>query len=35
MVNGVKVYIVGCIKEKFDKVVEIYNKDIEGEIIVI
>lgn len=32
-VNGAKVYIVGRTKEKLDKVVEIYNKDIEGEII--
>ncbi|KAK4175198.1 hypothetical protein QBC36DRAFT_302208 [Triangularia setosa] len=34
-VNGAKVYIVGRTKEKLDKVVEIYNKDIEGEIIAI
>ncbi|GAB1312449.1 hypothetical protein MFIFM68171_02659 [Madurella fahalii] len=32
-VNGAKVYIVGRTKEKLDKVVETYNKDIEGEII--
>ncbi|KAK3950523.1 hypothetical protein QBC32DRAFT_346259 [Pseudoneurospora amorphoporcata] len=32
-VNGAKVYIAGRNKEKLDKVVEIYNKDIEGEII--
>ncbi|KAK0707190.1 hypothetical protein B0T21DRAFT_298786 [Apiosordaria backusii] len=34
-VNGAKVYIVGRTKEKLDRVVEIYNKDIEGEIIAI
>lgn len=34
-VNGAKVYIVGRNKEKLDKVVEIYNKDLEGEIIAI
>jgi len=32
-VNGAKVYIVGRNKEKLDKVVDIYGKDIEGEII--
>lgn len=32
-VNGAKVYITGRNKEKLDRVVEIYNKDIEGEII--
>jgi NAD(P)-dependent dehydrogenase (short-subunit alcohol dehydrogenase family) len=32
-VNGAKVYIVGRTKEKLDKVVQTYNKDIEGEII--
>ncbi|KAK3372187.1 hypothetical protein B0H63DRAFT_527044 [Podospora didyma] len=32
-VNGAKVYIVGRSSEKLDKVVETYNKDIEGEII--
>lgn len=32
-VNGAKVYIVGRTKEKLDKVVETYNKDLEGEII--
>lgn len=34
-VNGAKVYIVGRNKEKLDKVAEVYNKDIEGEIIAI
>ncbi|KAK0612568.1 hypothetical protein B0T17DRAFT_409980 [Bombardia bombarda] len=32
-VNGAKVYIVGRTQEKLDKVVEVYNKNIEGEII--
>lgn len=32
-VNGAKVYIVGRTKEKLDRVVETYNKDIEGEIV--
>ncbi|KAH6628793.1 hypothetical protein F5144DRAFT_494517 [Chaetomium tenue] len=31
--NGAKVYIVGRTREKLDKVVETYNKDIEGSII--
>jgi NAD(P)-dependent dehydrogenase (short-subunit alcohol dehydrogenase family) len=31
--NGAKVYIVGRTQEKLDKVVETYNKDIEGSII--
>lgn len=32
-VNGAKVYIVGRTKEKLDRVVQTYGKDIEGEII--
>ncbi|KAL4731060.1 hypothetical protein ACLX1H_000019 [Fusarium chlamydosporum] len=32
-VNGAKVYITGRTKEKLDRVVETYGKDIEGEII--
>lgn len=32
-VNGAKVYITGRTGEKLDRVVETYNKDIEGEII--
>ncbi|KUI69538.1 Rhamnolipids biosynthesis 3-oxoacyl-[acyl-carrier-protein] reductase [Cytospora mali] len=32
-VNGAKVYITGRTEEKLDRVVETYNKDIEGEII--
>lgn len=32
-VNGAKVYITGRSGDKLDRVVEIYNKDIEGEII--
>lgn len=32
-VNGAKVYIVGRTEEKLDRVVENYNKDIDGEII--
>jgi NADP-dependent 3-hydroxy acid dehydrogenase YdfG len=32
-VNGAKVYIVGRTKEKLDRVVETYGRDIKGEII--
>lgn len=32
-VNGAKVYIVGRTEEKLDKVVELYGKDIAGQII--
>ncbi|KAL2255257.1 hypothetical protein VTK26DRAFT_3737 [Humicola hyalothermophila] len=32
-VNGAKVYIVGRTKEKLDRVVETYNRDVEGEIV--
>lgn len=34
-VNGAKVYITGRTKEKLDRVVELYSKDIPGEIIAI
>ncbi|KAF7716309.1 Short-chain dehydrogenase/reductase (SDR) family protein [Penicillium ucsense] len=34
-VNGAKVYITGRTKEKLDRVVEVYSKDIPGEIIAI